>query len=473
MRCKLWKKLQDEEFSDTFVERGFMVRQYLVGIFLLIASFSNQALATITIVSSSATSTTTSGSTQSFYWPIQETSATGKNYCAASSTGRLYPTTLSLLDPTSTSTSVLRFKIISDTTKDAKTRYVHAQFKSNNNLLVMSGGGTHAVYGEADTEVVFNLSSFCSSSNGITSECQFTEGSLSAASVEVYIGITDDNGELFDTSSSNDATEQDYTTIKIVPTRCATLDESTTYYTSAAPPADKYYYEYTVSPRDGGAKINILTSPPAVVNNIPYKSTLIIFQASNTALTSSTLLSSATKIVEISGTPTGEVVVGDLVNDTTYNVQIAYVNAAGFVTPPGHPSTGGTAQALQVTPSRIDGALAENACFVATAAFGVERNATLKIFRQFRDQILTKFQWGQEFIQWYYSWSVNAAQQIEENDWIKPVIRLLLWPVALIAAFSVWVKTHESVVLIVFSLIIPLSMFLIAYIRHSKRKPRP
>jgi hypothetical protein len=49
--------------------------------------------------------------------------------------------------------------------------------------------------------------------------------------------------------------------------------------------------------------------------------------------------------------------------------------------------------------------------------------------RRFRDDHLMKSEAGRAFVQWYYRHSPAVADYIRERDWLRAVVRGLLWPV--------------------------------------------
>jgi hypothetical protein len=93
----------------------------------------------------------------------------------------------------------------------------------------------------------------------------------------------------------------------------------------------------------------------------------------------------------------------------------------------------------------ISGILKESKCFIATAAYHDGRAAPVMMLRKFRDQILSQFSLGREFIKTYYQYSPAAA----EWAWDKPIIRSvalkLLAPVELMAWAILKITSAEEV----------------------------
>ncbi|MCE5264276.1 MAG: type II secretion system GspH family protein, partial [Deltaproteobacteria bacterium] len=68
-------------------------------------------------------------------------------------------------------------------------------------------------------------------------------------------------------------------------------------------------------------------------------------------------------------------------------------------------------------------------CFVATAAYGDDKNAAVVLLRQFRDRVLTRSEAGKRFIAWYYREGPALAAFIGHHPAARWTARLLLTPV--------------------------------------------
>ena len=71
-------------------------------------------------------------------------------------------------------------------------------------------------------------------------------------------------------------------------------------------------------------------------------------------------------------------------------------------------------------------------CLIATATYGSELSPEVQFLREFRDRdVLTTFAGSQfmtSFNQFYYSFSPSVAQSISENEILRAVMKLLLYP---------------------------------------------
>jgi prepilin-type N-terminal cleavage/methylation domain-containing protein len=67
-------------------------------------------------------------------------------------------------------------------------------------------------------------------------------------------------------------------------------------------------------------------------------------------------------------------------------------------------------------------------CFVATVAYGSGDDPAVRVLRQFRDHVLTKFSMGRAFISWYYKVGPNLANSFKSSDFLRAVVRVILLP---------------------------------------------
>ncbi len=67
-------------------------------------------------------------------------------------------------------------------------------------------------------------------------------------------------------------------------------------------------------------------------------------------------------------------------------------------------------------------------CFIATAGYGNPDTYQVKILRNFRDRVLLKSPWGQNFIKLYYLTSPNISLIISKNEQLKAIVRFFIEP---------------------------------------------
>ncbi len=68
----------------------------------------------------------------------------------------------------------------------------------------------------------------------------------------------------------------------------------------------------------------------------------------------------------------------------------------------------------------------DEACFVATAAFGTEMDPRIETLRAFRDRRLLTNPLGRELVRAYYEYGRPAADYIAGRPWLKALVRTLL-----------------------------------------------
>lgn len=88
-------------------------------------------------------------------------------------------------------------------------------------------------------------------------------------------------------------------------------------------------------------------------------------------------------------------------------------------------STGGVSL---VSSTDSKGSSSGGGCFIATAAFGTSMEKHVRILTEFRDIYLLNNYPGQQFIKAYYKYSPPVANFIRQNDGIRFVVRVLLYP---------------------------------------------
>ncbi|MBX9768972.1 MAG: hypothetical protein K2X47_16985 [Bdellovibrionales bacterium] len=88
-----------------------------------------------------------------------------------------------------------------------------------------------------------------------------------------------------------------------------------------------------------------------------------------------------------------------------------------------------------VIPDEVTGLLGDgNNCFIATATYGSALDPHVQTFRDFRDRVLLKTDFGKKLVGLYYQFSPALADTIKENEFLRAVSRLLLWPLWAIAS---------------------------------------
>jgi len=76
-------------------------------------------------------------------------------------------------------------------------------------------------------------------------------------------------------------------------------------------------------------------------------------------------------------------------------------------------------------------------CFIATAAFGSPMEPHVEILKELRDRYLLTNTTGRLFVDQYYRHSPSAAAFIKKNSFVKPLIRMLLFPLVALSYLMV------------------------------------
>jgi hypothetical protein len=109
--------------------------------------------------------------------------------------------------------------------------------------------------------------------------------------------------------------------------------------------------------------------------------------------------------------------------------------------------------------------LPNTGCFIATAAYGSENAAAVRILREFRDRYLQTNAAGRAFDRWYYSFSPPAARFITEHPAMKPFVRAALGPAVAVAV--VFTQAPPLALAVAAVLLIALMV----YLTYRKRSP--
>jgi hypothetical protein len=150
--------------------------------------------------------------------------------------------------------------------------------------------------------------------------------------------------------------------------------------------------------------------------------------------------------------------VAGLANGTTYLFAVSALQQASYtvavsvldntqdrhesaLSPPasigfGTPAESALSQTLDATPARIDpypDLPDKSSCFIASAAFGAGWAPELLALRDFRDRFMLPHAAGRWLAEKYYRASPAAARFLNRHSWLKPAVRVLLWPLVVLA----------------------------------------
>ncbi len=96
----------------------------------------------------------------------------------------------------------------------------------------------------------------------------------------------------------------------------------------------------------------------------------------------------------------------------------------------------------------------EDACFIATAAYGTLLDRHVVLLREFRDIYLMPNSIGRKIVSIYYRFSPELADIVSSNMMLRGVVQIALWP---LVAFALFMLKATSVVKFTFMIIILLT----------------
>ncbi len=83
----------------------------------------------------------------------------------------------------------------------------------------------------------------------------------------------------------------------------------------------------------------------------------------------------------------------------------------------------------------------DDACFVATAAYGTFLDDHVTLLRQFRDAYMMPYGLGRKVVGVYYRFSPALADIVNENVLLRGAVRIALWPFVVLALFMLKVSS--------------------------------
>ncbi len=94
-----------------------------------------------------------------------------------------------------------------------------------------------------------------------------------------------------------------------------------------------------------------------------------------------------------------------------------------------------TLECVQTSASSGGGGGGGGGCFIATAAYGSAMHPYVKELRRFRDRYLLTNASGRMFVRLYYKYSPPVANLIRDRELLKIMVRIMLAPIVMFAAF--------------------------------------
>ncbi len=94
-----------------------------------------------------------------------------------------------------------------------------------------------------------------------------------------------------------------------------------------------------------------------------------------------------------------------------------------------------------------------DACFIATAAYGSLLDKHVVLLRTFRDVYLKSNSPGRMFVSLYYRFSPAIAEGIAQNEFLKQIVRICLWPWVALSYIMLHLATAVKILLLLAAVI--------------------
>ena len=88
----------------------------------------------------------------------------------------------------------------------------------------------------------------------------------------------------------------------------------------------------------------------------------------------------------------------------------------------------------------------DDACFIATAAYGTILDSHVVLLRQFRDVYLMSNNLGRKIVGIYYNFSPEVANIISENMLLRGMVRIALYPFVGFAMFMLKISLTMKII---------------------------
>jgi hypothetical protein len=134
--------------------------------------------------------------------------------------------------------------------------------------------------------------------------------------------------------------------------------------------------------------------------------------------------------------------ISGLTNGVTYTVLASSIDESGTISQFLLPQTGANPGYCdngfcpQITPSQVAGVIVDSSCFITTATYGSKYAYQVKTFQNFRETFLRGTYLGDKLIGLYNHYGPYAAVFLNNNSYLKPVVRVLLYPFYLFSKMS-------------------------------------
>ncbi len=111
----------------------------------------------------------------------------------------------------------------------------------------------------------------------------------------------------------------------------------------------------------------------------------------------------------------------------------------------------------------------DDACFIATAAYGSILEGHVVALRQFRDRYLNTHDWGRNFVRHYYHLSPPIAELISQSTLLKYGVRLALLPLVSLSYLMLYTSLQAKILCILLAGMTFTLVKLLALRRHNEK----
>ncbi len=157
---------------------------------------------------------------------------------------------------------------------------------------------------------------------------------------------------------------------------------------------------------------------------------------------------------------TTEATLSGLENGVKYYMRVTVVDDSGTESPLSAEVSATPVETLGLASAKDD----TEGCFIATAAYGSYESRYVKVFRNYRDQVMMTTGWGRAVVHAYYHYSPPIASVIAESPRLRRIVRALLTPMAAYASISLSPAYSLRISLLLAAFL----FFSLAYFRSKK-----
>lgn len=345
---------------------------------------------------------------------------------------------------------------------------------SDETVISANSGSDTGIEKGSEKCAYFTLGNLCDNEKDQTTSSDSTTACNGVIDDEVYlVGDVDKDGNYdsgTDFYTQIDFKMSNWTAAGNAVTDSSSCNSSTTSFSCILEfhmyPGDNKAHIYN----ENGNDIVVNTSAwPKAGNQLQIKYIRFYYEAGETTA-GGVNVNTTTNYKDIELTDEGglkDTYIGGLTNGQPHAFRVALVDEAGSV---GYMMDAATtaSSTFVVTPEEVYGIFEESKCFIATAAFGSPLEPKINSLRNFRDQILSKHNWGREFTKWYYMTSPEYAVKLLDSPKLQKSIQVLLWPVWAFSELSL--RFGLEIVLLFLSLglyLLGRSLYSFGFRRHA------